>query len=134
MGKVMKESSVLNYDAAMEVKRMYEVKDERGRRVHSHRSLAKRFQCSETTILRAINNDGAFEALPTPLGDAEMNKRAAESLVKFQKMVAEGALDKPAAETTKPEEAADPALAPTAEAPYGYSRDKITGMLLKRYF
>src|SRR5258708_4677015 len=82
----------LSRDAAMEVKRLYEQRTPAGRRVWSHRDLAKQFGCSETTILRVLRGLGSFMGLPTPAEQDALRAEAAASLAKLR-----GLLDQPAA-------------------------------------
>lgn len=86
---------VLTPAAVMEAKRLYALRDEKGRPLHTLQSIAADFGVGETTIYRAIKQRGAYmnvRPLPT---DAE----AAASVARFQ--------------------AANPDLFGSAEAPVG---------------
>lgn len=85
-------SKVLSPDAVLEIKRLYEVRNARGRQVHSHMSLGKMFGVSETTIMRALNNYGTFMDAPTPLPDTpEVAARIKASQEKLLKILADDA-------------------------------------------
>lgn len=113
------EDGVLNHAAAMEVQRMYALKDARGRRIWSYRSLGVRFDCSETTILRVINKQGPYVGLPTPIDDAEMTKRAEESKAKLLAKLAEPTpAVHPKENSTGPREVIDPVSGKPIKLPY----------------
>ena len=75
------------------VKQMYAEKDSYGRQRWSMREVAAYFGVSESTVLRAVTNTGRFAninatPLPATRTEAEMARDAAESLVRFQALVA----------------------------------------------
>ncbi len=70
---------VLTPAAAMEIKRLYGLKDERGRQKHSQMEIASMLGVSETTVFRAIKSRGAYQALP----EVKTEEDAAESMKRF---------------------------------------------------
>lgn len=80
-------SEVLSVEACMSIKRRYEERDPRGRRINSYRSLGKEFAVSETTILRVITASGTFLDVPEPLSEQELAVRAAASAVLLQELL-----------------------------------------------
>lgn len=82
------DSGVLNDHAVLEIKRLYELKTEHGRRIWSHAKLGKQFGVSETTIYRVLNNYGTFMRAPAPLPDTpEIAARIEASKQKFLAML-----------------------------------------------
>jgi DNA-binding transcriptional regulator YhcF (GntR family) len=107
----------------MEIKRLYAVVDERGRRLHSHRSIAKMFGISETTVQRVLGGFGAFMAIPDPKTELQMAEDAAASL---RKVLAMQAADKEAQQAKEqadvkpdgPREVIDPISGKAIKLPY----------------
>lgn len=64
-----------------EIKRLYELRDPRGRRVWSQMRLAIHFGVSETTIYRVVNGARGASVPPSPSPEA-----AAESLRRLQSL------------------------------------------------
>lgn len=82
------DSGVLNEHAVLEIKRLYDLKTEHGRRIWSHARLGKQFGVSETTIYRVLNNYGTFMRAPAPLPDTpEIAARIEASKQKFLQMM-----------------------------------------------
>ena len=93
---------VLTGAAAMEIKRLYALVDERGKRVHSQMEIADMLGVSETTVFRAVHKKAAYAGvrdLPTK-EEAEESERRFRSarpelfpedtaLAKLQRAVAE---------------------------------------------
>ena len=68
---------VLTGAAAMEIKRLYALVDERGKRVHSQMEIAGMLGVSETTVFRAVHKRAAYAGmreLPTD-GEAEESEK-----------------------------------------------------------
>ena len=94
---------VLTGAAAMEIKRLYALVDERGGRLHSQMEIADMLGVSETTVFRAVHKRAAYGGvrdLPTDgeAGESERRFRAARpelfkeedsALAKLQRAVAE---------------------------------------------
>ncbi len=79
---------VLTPSAAMEIKRLYGLMDEKGNRIHSMMELAAQFAVGETTVYRAIHSRSAYLALPEPKTEQE----AHDSALRFaERMAAESA-------------------------------------------
>lgn len=73
----------LTPEAAMTARRMYAEQDSRGRRIHSYRSIARFLAVSESTVMRAINGDGAYMATPEYVPDQTMRTEAQASLARL---------------------------------------------------
>jgi hypothetical protein len=95
-----KGGSIVPVEAVVEVRRLYEERDGRGRRLHSHRSLGKMFGLSETTVLRIVNGQGAFMAWQPEKPQAEIQAAAMASFARVQ-----AALDVPPTDAQKRMEA-----------------------------
>lgn len=70
---------VLTNAAAMEIKRLYELEDQFGRKIHSQMEIASMLGVSETTVFRTIHKRGAYMALR----DVPTETEAQESLKRF---------------------------------------------------
>lgn len=69
---------ILTEAAAMEIKRLYELVDARGNRVHSQMEIASMLGVSETTVFRTIHRRGAYmkvRELPTDNEAQESERR-----------------------------------------------------------
>lgn len=91
---------VLTPAAAMEIKRLYALEDEKGNKLHSQSSIAADLGVSETTVFRTIHKRGAYMALP----ELKTDEEAAASLERLQRLVA-AEKAKPAAVNAMLEEA-----------------------------
>ena len=63
--------------AAMEIKRLYELRDSKGNLMHSQLQIAGMLGISETTVFRVIHKAGAYVALPAVKTNAEAAASAA---------------------------------------------------------
>lgn len=79
-------SKSLSREAVIKAKEMYEERDSRGRRVHSHMSIGKFLGVSETTVYRAIHSFGAFMDVPDLPTQEFLKDRERESLVKLYQL------------------------------------------------
>lgn len=76
-------ATILTPSAVMEVKRLYALLDERGRRQYSMMEIAEMLGVGETTVYRAVKKRGAYMAvrdLPTDTEAAESAKRFTATL------------------------------------------------------
>lgn len=91
---------VLKRETAMEIKRLYDLKDDRGRRRYTMMEIAKMMHCGETTVYRAIKSLGGYANVPEPISETEMELRIAASKRKiaaeFGLVLPEDMQDKPA--------------------------------------
>lgn len=85
------QTKALTREAAWKAKQMYQELDNRGRRKWTLQALAEYFICGETTIYRAVNSLGPYASLPEVKSEEELQRAAADSLAKLQKMLAEPA-------------------------------------------
>lgn len=70
----------LSASAALEIKRLANEVDERGRKRYSQMAIAKMLGVGETTVFRVLNGAGAYQALPDPKTEDE----ALESARRFR--------------------------------------------------
>lgn len=71
---------VLTPAAAMEAARLYELRNSKGRPVHTLASIADILGVGETTIFRVVKRRGAFTALPA----LKTEEEAAQSAAAFE--------------------------------------------------
>lgn len=100
------QQTMLPAPAIAEVRRLYAIRDARGRRVYSQAAIAKIMGCGETTVYRIVNEIGGYQRA-TPeilLDEAKLQTAAAASYAKLQELLA-------AEQTTGPAAS----MAPTAQ-------------------
>lgn len=83
---------VMTRSAAIEARRMYALRDSRGRRVWSCMRLAREFFVSETTMYRVLNGMGSYTNIPdAPLTEAAIDAGVEASKLKLLRMLGEEA-------------------------------------------
>lgn len=80
--EMMMTRKVLTPAAAMEIKRLYDLQDSFGRRLHSQMEIATMLGVSETTVFRTIHRRGAYMGVR----DLPTDDEAAASEARFRKM------------------------------------------------
>lgn len=87
-------SKVLTPAAAMEAKRLYEMKDSRGKRIYSQLQIAEMLGVSETTVFRVVHRSAAFAGLREMPTDQEAKASLEKFLQGNPDLAPQGALEK----------------------------------------
>ena len=117
----------LTVDAVLAIRDMAAERKPGGQARYSYAEIAKMMDCGETTVFRVVNRQGAYafvggmsmgEVKADPAKDAELQRAAAASLAKLQKMLE-------VQTETVPEPEPEFQLSPELEAKAQAIRDKL---------